>query len=72
MNTLFTALLLICNMENGVPVCKGMANPGLYPNLDICLVSVAEGIKTFESSGFKVVRYQCYEWNPGTDLNDLL
>jgi hypothetical protein len=72
MNTLFTALLLICGIENGSPICRGMANPGLYPTLEICLQSVAEGIATFEVNGFKVARYQCYEWNTGKDLKDLL
>lgn len=72
MNTLFTALLLVCNMENGVPVCRGMANPGLYPTLEICLQSIAEGIKTFETAGMKVAGYQCYEWSTGKDLKGLL
>lgn len=72
MNTLFTALLLVCGIENGSPFCRGISNPGLYPTLEICLQSVAEGIKTFESDGFKVAGYQCYEWNTGLEIKDLL
>ena len=68
MNTLFTALLLVCNMQTTIPDCKGMANPLLYDSLDQCLASAAEGISIFEGNGFKVVRYQCYEWTTGQDL----
>ena len=55
MNTLFTALLLVCNPDTVVPDCKGMANPTLYANLEICLSSVADGIVAFERNGFTVV-----------------
>lgn len=72
MNTLFTALLLVCIIENGTAVCKGVANPGLYPTLEICLQSITEGMKTFESNGIKVVAYQCYEWGTGKHIKDLL
>ena len=47
MNELFTALLLVCNPASATPDCKGMANPVLYNNLEICLSSVAEGILAF-------------------------
>jgi len=71
MNTLFTALLLVCNLQTTIPDCKGMANPVLYDNLDVCLESVAEGIGAFEANGFKVIRYQCYEWTTDRDLKSL-
>ena len=71
MNTLFTALLLVCNPNTVVPDCKGMANPALYDNLEICLSSVAEGIVAFEANGFKVIHYQCYEWTTDRDLKSL-
>ena len=71
MNTLFTALLLVCNTDTVVPDCKGMANPTLYANLEICLSSVAEGIVAFERNGFTVVHYQCYEWTTNRDLKSL-
>ncbi len=48
MNTLFTALLLVCDPSSEIPDCKGMANPALYDNVQICLQSVAEGIQVFE------------------------
>ena len=71
MNELFTALLLVCNPASSVPDCKGMANPVLYDNLEICLQSVAEGIQAFEVNGLKVIHYQCYEWTTDRDLKSL-
>ena len=71
MNELFTALLLVCNPASATPDCKGMANPVLYDNLEICLSSVAEGILAFESNGLKVIHYQCYEWTADRDLKSL-
>ncbi len=71
MNTLFTALLLVCDPSSAVPDCKSMANPALYDNVQICLQSVAEGIQAFEVNGFTVVRYTCYEWTTDRDLKSL-
>ena len=71
MNELFTALLLVCNPASATPDCKGMANPVLYNNLEICLSSVAEGILAFESNGLRVIHYQCYEWTTDRDLKSL-
>ena len=71
MNTLFTALLLVCDPSSAIPDCKGMANPILYDNVEVCLQSVAEGIKAFEVNGFTVVRYTCYEWTTDRDLESL-
>ena len=72
MNTLFTALLLVCDTSTVVPDCKGMANPTLYANLEVCLSSVVEGIVAFEDNGLKVIHYQCYEWTTNKDLKDLI
>ena len=71
MSELFTALLLVCNPASATPDCKGMANPVLYDNLEICLSSVAEGILAFESNGLRVIHYQCYEWTTDRDLKSL-
>ena len=71
MNTLFTALLLVCDPSSAIPDCKGMANPILYDNVEVCLQSVAEGIQAFELNGFNVIHYECYEWTSDQDLRSL-
>lgn len=67
---MFTALILFCNVFNGE--CKGLANPEIYPTLEQCLASVAEGVVIIEQEPtLQMLKYECYEWVTEKDLKGL-
>jgi len=67
---MFTALILFCNVFNGE--CKAVANSEIYPTLEQCLTSVAEGVVIIEREpSLQMLKYECYEWVTEKDLKGI-